>query len=209
MLPNYPKLPLSPDSRVWHDAGMTECMPIAAPPDDYNLEHPGSSGRALGPELQIHNDEGEQLPHSTRGHVALRGSPLMKGYEGRSDGFIAGWFHTGDEGYIDEEGWLYIVGRSKEVINRGGETIAPVEIEEVLITHPLVHEVAAFATPHATLQEAVGVCVVPVAGAPRVELRQLAEHAARALDPAKWPVVLVHAPLGLPRNATSKVSEHV
>ena len=185
--------------------GMTECMPIAAPPDDYNLEHPGSSGRALGPELQIHNDEGEQLPHGTRGHVALRGSPLMKGYEGRSDGFIAGWFHTGDEGYIDEEGWLYIVGRSKEVINRGGETIAPVEIEEVLITHPLVHEVAAFATPHATLQEAVGVCVVPVAGAPRVELRQLAEHAARALDPAKWPVVLVHAPLGLPRNATSKV----
>ena len=132
MLPNDPKLPPSPDSRVWHDAGMTECMPIAAPPDDYNLEHPGSSGRALGPELQIHNDEGEQLPHGTRGHVALRGSPLMKGYEGRSDGFIAGWFHTGDEGYIDEEGWLYIVGRSKEVINRGGETIAQMTFEDLL-----------------------------------------------------------------------------
>ena len=163
--------------------GMTECMPIAAPPDNYNLQKPGSSGRALGPELAVHNSEGQELPRGKegRGHIVVRGAPCMRGYEGRDEGFVHGWFHTGDEGYLDEEGYLFIVGRSKEVINRGGETISPVEIEEVLLTHPAVDQCAVFATPHATLQEAVGVCVVPAAGAPRVELRHLAEHSARQL----------------------------
>ena len=64
--------------------------------------------------------------------------------------------------FLDADGYLYVTARAKEVINRGGETISPVEIEECLVSHPLVHEVAAFSTPHATLQEAVGVCVVPV-----------------------------------------------
>lgn len=150
--------------------------------------------------------EGVELPRGSIGQIAVRGAPMMRGYEGRhltNEGFVRGWFHTGDQGYLDEEGWLFIVGRSKEVINRGGETISPIEIEEALASHPSVAEVAAFATPHVALQETVGVCIVTTEGCVRVSLRELAQHAAHSLDPSKWPAVLVHAP-ALPRTPTGK-----
>ena len=90
------------------------------------------------------------------GNIAVRGAPLFGGYEGNAEAtrksfFEGGWFNTGDMGWMDEDGYVYITGRSKEVINRGGERISPVEIEEVLLTHPAVDQCAVFATPHATL----------------------------------------------------------
>ena len=144
---------------------MTECMPISAPPHDYNLERPGSSGRQLGPQLEIHTAEGAELPRGQVGHIALKGPPVMQGYEG-GDGseFINGWFHTGDNGYIDDEGNLYVVARTKEAINRGGETIIPAEVDAALLTHPAIKSICCFATPHATLQETVGCLVVPAFG---------------------------------------------
>ena len=185
--------------------GMTECMPISAPPHDYNLERPGSSGRQLGPQLQIHTAEGEELPRGQVGHIALKGAPVMAGYEGGNGlDFVKGWFHTGDDGYIDEEGNLYVVARSKEAINRGGETIIPAEVEAALLTHPAIKSICCFATPHASLQETVGCVVVPAFGYSRITLSQLVKHASLYLHSSKWPAVLVYGE-AMPLNATGKL----
>ena len=185
--------------------GMTECMPISAPPHDYNLERPGSSGRQLGPQLEIHTAEGVELPRGQVGHIALKGPPVMQGYEG-GDGseFIKGWFHTGDNGYIDDEGNLFVVARTKEAINRGGETIIPAEVEAALLTHPAIKSICCFATPHATLQETVGCMVVPAFGYSRITLNQLTKHASQYLHSSKWPAVLVYG-TAMPLNATGKL----
>ena len=185
--------------------GMTECMPISAPPHDYNLERPGSSGRQLGPQLEIHTAEGVELPRGQVGHIALKGPPVMQGYEG-GDGseFINGWFHTGDNGYIDDEGNLFVVARTKEAINRGGETIIPAEVEAALLTHPAIKSICCFATPHATLQETVGCMVVPAFGYSRITLNQLTKHASQYLHSSKWPAVLVYG-TAMPLNATGKL----
>ena len=185
--------------------GMTECMPISAPPHDYNLERPGSSGRQLGPQLEIHTAEGAELPRGQVGHIALKGPPVMQGYEG-GDGseFIKGWFHTGDNGYIDDEGNLFVVARTKEAINRGGETIIPAEVEAALLTHPAIKSICCFATPHATLQETVGCMVVPAFGYSRITLNQLTKHASQYLHSSKWPAVLVYG-TAMPLNTTGKL----
>jgi acyl-CoA synthetase (AMP-forming)/AMP-acid ligase II/acetyltransferase-like isoleucine patch superfamily enzyme len=185
--------------------GMTECMPISAPPLDYNLERPGSSGRQLGPKLEIHTAEGEEVPRGQVGHIALQDQPVMRGYEGGTGAeFINGWFHTGDDGYIDNEGNLYVVARSKEAINRGGETIIPAEIEAALLTHPAIKAVACFAMPHGSLQETVGAVVVPSFGFSRISLSALIKHASRSLHSSKWPAVLVYAE-AMPLNTTGKL----
>ena len=185
--------------------GMTECMPISAPPHDYNLECPGSSGRQLGPQLEIHTAEGAELPRGQVGHIALKGPPVMQGYEGGNGSeFINGWFHTGDNGYIDEGGNLFVVARTKEAINRGGETIIPSEVEAALLTHPAIKSICCFATPHASLQETVGCLVVPAFGYSRITLNQLIKHASKYLHSSKWPAVLVYG-TAMPLNATGKL----
>ena len=126
---------------------------------------------------------------------------LMNSVRTDTDG---AWFDTGDEGHLDSDGYLYITGRTKEMINRGGETIAPGQIEEALASHPAVAEVAAFSTPHTTLSEAVGVCVVLQPGSARVSLRELTGHCASLLAPSRWPWLVVYAP-SLPRTRGRKV----
>ena len=88
---------------------------------------------------------------------------------------------------MDEDGYLYLTGRNKDVINRGGEIISPVEIDEALQTHPFVKNCLAFSTPHDLLQETIGVLIVPVPGVPRPGLKALQEYAARSLHSSKWP----------------------
>jgi acyl-CoA synthetase (AMP-forming)/AMP-acid ligase II len=115
--------------------GMTECMPISSPPASYQLEKPGTSGVAVGPEIAILNTATvKSLPPGEEGPICVRGEPLFRGYgqiandpsQKVGETFLNdGWFNTGDLGYLDEEGYLYITGRSKEVINRGGEIISP------------------------------------------------------------------------------------
>ena len=94
-------------------------------------------------------------------------------------------------GWMDADGYLYVTGRSKEVINRGGEIIPPAEAEEALLSHPGVSDVVAISVPHATLQETVGVVVVTTKGIQDPGLRQLCQHASDRLPPAKWPQCLV------------------
>ena len=110
------------------------------------------------------DEEGSLLPQGALGEIVIRGPNVTHGYENNPDanlkGFAGGWFRTGDQGSLDEEGYLRITGRLKEIINRGGEKISPLEVDEVLMDHPSVQQVVTFAVPHAKLGEEVGCAVV-------------------------------------------------
>ena len=204
-----------PQTAVLPCYGMTECMPISSPSVTYRLERPGTSGLACGPELTIRDPHtGAALPALAPGAICVRGPPVFPGYlpdDGSAvpvpPAFLGGdgWFDTGDVGHLDADGYLFITGRSKEVINRGGEIISPVEVEEALATHPAVAAVAAFSAPHAQLQEVVGILLVTRPGHTRLCLRDLHSHAAASLHPFKWPQVLVHCAESLPVSHTNKV----
>src|SRR5260370_38746047 len=94
------------------------------------------------------DDSGDQLPPGTVGEVSIKGPNVFGGYEGNAEAnaesFSNGWFRTGDQGYLDGEGYLTLVGRIKELINRGGEKISPREIDEALLTHPAVAQAGCF-----------------------------------------------------------------
>ena len=188
--------------------GMTECMPIAAPPKNYALDRHGTSGRIVGPEVAILTESGDAVPQvGMLGHICIRGSPAFEGYltpDGRIDTSAfneSGWFDTGDLGYLDADNYLYITGRSKEVINRGGEIISPVEVEDALLTasknpdSPLygrISETLAFSAPDEVLQEVVGAVIVTPPGLTRPDLRQVHEALHPILHQPKLPAVLVY-----------------
>ena len=159
--------------------GMTEAAhQMAANPLPPKARKPGSVGLGSGVEIAILDADGMQLAQGATGEVAIRGENVTAGYEGNpqanAEAFSAGWFRTGDEGYLDGDGYLVLTGRLKEIINRGGEKISPREIDEVLIRHEAVEQCVAFALPHDLLGEEVAAAVVLAAGA------ELSERAARA-----------------------------
>mmetsp|Transcript_57726 Transcript_57726/g.172267 ORF Transcript_57726/g.172267 Transcript_57726/m.172267 type:complete len:1239 (-) Transcript_57726:91-3807(-) len=201
--------------------GMTECMPISSPPSDYRLERPGTSGVVVGPEIAIldtFSDPPVPFPPMKEGPICVRGAPCFRGYgrnlsssegssavESKASFLPGGWFNTGDLGYLDEDGYLYITGRSKEVINRGGEIISPLEVEEAVLGHPDVRACAAFSTPHEVLQEVVGIMVVIESGRPRIDLHSLHEFLGQErLAAPKWPQCLVFVD-ALPKSNTNKL----
>ncbi|CZR56254.1 related to coenzyme a synthetase [Phialocephala subalpina] len=191
--------------------GMTECMPISTPPLDYNLDRPGTSGISCGPEMTIMDDEDRPLPADKTGRICVRGGPTFAGYLQSSEITSStlsknGWFDTGDLGYIDADGYLYLTGRGKEVINRGGEIISPFEVEEAITIasqtpesclYHRVRAVLAFSAPHEVLQEVVGVVIVPYLEHPRPDLRALQSALKTMLHPSKVPVAIVYMD-GLP-----------
>jgi len=190
--------------------GMSECAAVAAPPRGYDLDaKPGSVGRPVGPALKIAGPDGAALPPGQAGEVCIRGPPTFPGYINLATGELQAmgstdWFSTGDMGKLDEDGYLFLTGRSKEVINRGGEIISPIEVEEVFLKHPAITAAAAFVVPHATLQEAVGLMVVVKPGCPRPSKAQLVEWSAGQLGPPKWPVNVVYTPR-LPLSSAGKM----
>jgi acyl-CoA synthetase (AMP-forming)/AMP-acid ligase II/acetyltransferase-like isoleucine patch superfamily enzyme/acyl carrier protein len=125
---------------------------------------PGSVGLASGPDVAIMDDAGNLLPAGQTGEVVIRGMNVTRGYQNNpaanTASFTNGWFRTGDQGRFDDEGYLFLTSRIKEIINRGGEKIAPKEIDEVLSEHPAVAQAIAFALPHPTLGEDVAAAVV-------------------------------------------------
>lgn len=142
--------------------GMTEWSQMASTPLS-GVTKPGSVGVASGVEIGVLGKDGS-LAQVGAGDVVVRGTVLANGYEGdpitTEQSFRDGWFLTGDQGRIDADGYLFLTGRSKEVINRGGEKIAPREIDEALLEHPDVLEATAFAAPHHSLGEDVVAAVV-------------------------------------------------
>jgi oxalate---CoA ligase len=167
---------------------------------------PGSVGTSTGTEVAIMDESGNLLPAGTEGEVVARGPTLMPGYLDNPDAnlsaFHNGWFRTGDIGRIDRDGFLFIIGRRKEMINRGGKKIVPQEVDHALAKHPALAEAAAFAIPHRTLGEEVAAAAVLRPGAQVTEL-EVRRFAAEHLAPYKIPrrVVFVGA---IPRTATGK-----
>lgn len=193
--------------------GMTECMPISSPPLNHILDRPGTSGISAGPEIAILGPSGDRLSAQAVGRIGVRGAPTFSGYL-TADGIDKstftrdGWFDTGDLGFLDEDGYLFVTGRSKEVINRGGELISPSEIEEAIMAaaqepgspiYNRVSEALAFSIPHGVLQEAVGLVIVTACDMPRVDLRQIQHAVKSSLDSTKWPMVIVYME-GTPRR---------
>ncbi|HMQ30090.1 MAG TPA: acyl--CoA ligase [Chloroflexaceae bacterium] len=191
---------------VLESYGMTEAShQMASNPLPPAPRKAGSVGVGLGVEVAIMDDAGALLPQGARGEVVVRGGNVVDGYENNPEAnagaFVGGWFRTGDQGLIDPDGYLHLTGRIKELINRGGEKISPLEIDDVLLRHPAVAEALAFAVPHKTLGEEVHAAVVLRAEAGERELR---EHCARALADFKVPRQ-IHILEALPRGATGKL----
>lgn len=130
----------------------------------------GLVGRSAGLRIEIRDAEGRALPPGEAGEIVVRGPSVMAGYrDDPGEALRDGWFHTGDLGRLDAEGLLYITGRVKEMINRGGQKVAPVEVEMAASAHPAVREATAFALPHRTLGEDVALAVVLHSGAAATE----------------------------------------
>jgi acyl-CoA synthetase (AMP-forming)/AMP-acid ligase II len=145
--------------------GMTEAShQMASNPQPPAERKPGSVGPGTGVKISIMDDAGNHLASGTRGEVVIQGPNVVLGYEknpeANAKSFTNGWFRTGDQGFLDAEGYLMLTGRIKELINRGGEKIGPREIDEVLLSHPAVAEAVAFGVPHPAWGEEVAAAVV-------------------------------------------------
>ncbi|MCZ6631803.1 MAG: acyl--CoA ligase [bacterium] len=161
----------------------------ALPP---GVRKPGTVGPAAGPEVSVMDEAGALLPVGSVGEVVIRGPNVTLGYENNptanAEAYTNGWFRTGDQGVLDDDGYLTITGRLKEIINRGGEKISPREIDDVLMDHPAVQQVVTFAIPHDKLGEEVAAAIVLREGteATEREIRTFAsEHLAHFKVPRK------------------------
>lgn len=200
------------DAVVLPSYGMTECMPIATPPLEYKLDRPGTSGTSCGPELAILNDDDQPVEIGQVGRICVRGPPLFQGYEidtsseeNRNHLTPNNYFDTGDLGSLDADGYLYITGRSKEVVNRGGEIISPFEIEEVIMHHSMVRKAMVFAQPHILLDEVVGLVVVvgDDVDSTLIDLADIRRFCQGKLHSSKWPEILVFMD-AIPTNEVGK-----
>lgn len=188
--------------------GMTEAAhQMASNPLPPGVRKPGTVGVAAGPEVCILDEHGQPTGPGVTGEIAIRGPNVMSGYEGNpkanAEAFTHGWFRTGDQGVMDEAGYVSITGRLKEIINRGGEKISPREVDEVLMDHPAVLQCVTFAVPHDKLGEEVAVVVVLRDGA-EATADELREFAARRLADFKVPKKVVFRP-EIPKGATGKL----
>ena len=149
--------------------GMTEAShQIATNPLPPSLRKPGSVGLALGVEVATMDIDRQLQPTNTEGEIVIRGETVTSGYQANdqanASAFVDGWFRTGDAGMIDADGYITLTGRLKEMINRGGEKVAPRQVDEALLDHPAVAKAIAFSVPHRTLGEDVAAAVVLHAG---------------------------------------------
>lgn len=188
--------------------GMTEAAhQMASNPLPPAQRKPGTVGMAAGPEISILDSSGQPVATGNRGEVAIKGPNVTRGYArnetANSAAFANGWLRTGDEGSLDDDGYLTILGRLKEVINRGGEKISPLEVDEVILAHPAVAQAVTFAARDALLGEEVAAAVVLRAGSD-VSERQLREFVAARLAYFKVPRRILFM-TAVPTGPTGKV----
>jgi acyl-CoA synthetase (AMP-forming)/AMP-acid ligase II len=188
--------------------GMTEaCHQMAANPLPPAKRKPGTVGPAAGPEIRIRGEDGSFLAAGQVGEIVIRGPNVTPGYENNdkanAEAFVDGWFRTGDQGMLDDEGYLSITGRLKEIINRGGEKISPREIDEILLDHVSVAQVVVFGAPHKRLGEEVAAMVVLHEGHECTE-RELQLFVAERVAGFKVPKKILFVE-ELPKGATGKL----
>jgi acyl-CoA synthetase (AMP-forming)/AMP-acid ligase II len=188
--------------------GMTEAAHQMAsnrlPP---GLRKPGSVGAAAGPEVAVMAPDGSLLELGETGEIVIRGPNVTAGYEKNSEAnaaaFAHGWFHTGDQGVLDEDGYLRVTGRLKEIINRGGEKISPLEVDDVLMDHPDIAQVVTFAMPHDKLGEEVAAAIVLREGsvASESDIRSFASGRLADFKVPRYIILLEE----IPKGATGKL----
>jgi acyl-CoA synthetase (AMP-forming)/AMP-acid ligase II len=188
--------------------GMTEAAhQMASNPLPPGIRKPGSVGIAAGPEVAIMDVDGKLLRPGEPGEIVIRGPNVTAGYQNNpkanGEAFTNGWFRTGDQGVMDDDGYISITGRLKEIINRGGEKISPREVDDILMDHPAVRQVVTFAVPHDKLGEDVAAAVVLREGASATE-RELREFAGKRLAPFKVPRTILFLE-EIPKGATGKL----
>jgi long-chain acyl-CoA synthetase len=188
--------------------GMTETNAIGASigGEDY-LARPSSSGRCSRVlELKVVDEQGQALPAGQRGELLVRGTSVFAGYWNRPElnaqVFDDGWFRTGDVALFDDEGFLFIVDRIKDLIIRGGENIGCGQVEAALLAHPEVHEAAVYALPDDRLGEEVGATVY---GSDALDVDALREFLAAHLARFEMPRYIVKSPVPLPRTPSGKI----
>ncbi|MGD1071542.1 MAG: acyl--CoA ligase [Bryobacteraceae bacterium] len=188
--------------------GMTEAShQMASNPQPPAARKPGSVGPGTGVKVGIMDDAGNLLATGERGEVVIQGPNVVSGYENNPEAntksFTHGWFRTGDQGFLDADGYLTLTGRIKELINRGGEKIGPREIDEVLLTHPAVAEAVAFGVPHPAWGEEVAAAIVLKENQVATEADLVAFCKERLADfkrPKKFYIIDT-----IPRTATGKI----
>jgi acyl-CoA synthetase (AMP-forming)/AMP-acid ligase II len=196
--------------------GMTELSPVITllPPDDHDLDGPTSHRiKAAGipvanADVVVMDEHDRPVPHGTIGEICARGPLVMKGYwrkpEETARAIRHGYMHTGDLGYMDEDGYVYLVDRAKDMIVSGGENVYSVEVEAALYAHPAVLEAAVFGIPDEKLGEQVHAAVVLKQGQ-SAPVEELVAHCRKAIAPYKCPkMVTIHA-APLPKSGAGKI----
>jgi fatty-acyl-CoA synthase len=198
-----------PGARPFNAYGQTEIAPCATvlAPEDHDAR-PASCGRpVLNVETRVVDPDMNDVPPRTHGEIVHRSPQLLTGYWDKpaetAEAFAGGWFHSGDVGYFDEDGYLYIVDRIRDVINTGGVLVASREVEEALFTHPSVSEVAVVGLPDEKWIEAVTAFVMLRPGHDADEATLIA-HARQHLASFKLPKKVVFVD-NLPRNTAGKL----
>src|SRR5262245_35936634 len=186
--------------------GMTEAAhQMASNPLPPGTRKPGFVGKGTGVDIVIRDEQGRGLPAGTQGEVTIRGNNVMGGYlnnpAANESSFCQGYFRTGDQGVLDEDGYLTLTGRLKELINRGGEKISPLEVDAALLEHPAVAEAVSFAAPDVKYGEEVHAAVV-LKGSTTPE--EIQTFCLKRLADFKVPKV-IHISTAVPRTATGKI----
>ncbi|MEM9394512.1 MAG: acyl--CoA ligase [Pseudomonadota bacterium] len=193
--------------------GMTEAAhQMCSNPLGMGTQKPGAVGVAAGPEVRIADENNDQLvADSATGEVVISGPNVTPGYEGNPEANAKNffeaegkrWFRTGDQGTFDADRYLHLTGRLKEIINRGGEKVSPLEVDAILLEHDDIAQVVTFALPHPKLGEDVAAAVVLVENS-ELDARAIRDFAAARLADFKTPrkVVIVEE---LPKGATGKI----
>ena len=192
--------------------GMTEAAhQMASNPLPPAARKPGSVGPGTNVGISIRDEKGNELPAGERGEVCISGPNVVSGYENNPEAnataFFGEWFRTGDQGMLDDQGYLSLTGRLKEMINRGGEKISPREIDEVLLAHPAIAEAVAFGAPHATWGEEVAAAVKLKDGASAKEAEILAFCRERLADFKRPKQIFITE--AIPRTATGKIQRRI
>jgi long-chain acyl-CoA synthetase len=188
--------------------GLSETSPTACSGHPHQVRKPGSIGTPLEKvEMRIVDEEDNEVPQGEVGEIVIRGHNIMKGYwerpEATAEAIRDGWFHSGDMGRVDEDGYFYVVDRKKDMIIRGGYNVYPREVEELLYEHPAIREAAVLAVPHPQWGEEVGAAVVLEPGA-EVAPEEISAWVRERIAAYKYPRVVWFLD-ELPKGATGKI----